>query len=160
MAYLTRIFWFVSGSSLVLMMVQIACEVLLRFFFDLNVPGTVDVVAYYYMVAAIYLGIFVATAEKSHICTDVAVSRLPSGIRGVLDKFNHAACAVYFGLFTYALFIVAVESTQRWEVVDAIWYHLVVWPVRWIAALGIGLSTIAALILLVQQRVANADTGV
>ena len=137
----------VVGVLVVLMMLHVTAEVLLRVGFGMHIPGTMEVVTYYYMVAAVFMGIFACTAEDGHIRVDVLAQFLKGKVRRAVDLIGLVVMAVYFAIFSYGLYLQAVKSWSRSETVDAIFLELPVWPSRWIAVLGVVLSVLAVLYL-------------
>lgn len=126
------------------MMVHIVTNVLLRVTVNGYIPATIETVSYYYMVAAVFLGIFVATYHEAHIRVDVFYNLFRKSIRNVIDVFASTVLVVYLALFAYGLLLRAIRSTAHKEFVETIFFDLPVWPTRWLALAGIGLAFIAA----------------
>lgn len=137
----------VVGGLVLLMMLHVTAEVLLRVGFDMHIPGTMEVVTYYYMVAAVFMGIFACTTEDGHIRVDVLAQFLKGKVRLVVDVIGLIVMTVYFAIFSYGLYLQAVKSWSRNETVDAIFLELPVWPSRWIAVVGMFLSILSVLYL-------------
>ena len=137
----------VVGVLIVLMMLHVTAEVLLRVGFGMHIPGTMEVVTYYYMVAVVFMGIFACTTEDGHIRVDVLAQFLKGRVRLAVELFGLAVMAVYFAIFACGLYRQAVKSWTRSETVDAIFLELPVWPSRWIAVAGIMLSVVSVLYL-------------
>lgn len=140
----------VVGAMIVLMMVHVTTEVLLRLLFGMHIPGTMEVVAYYYMVAAVFIGIFICVVEDSHIRVDVLVQHFGKQLKSASDIFGLLVITLYFALFSYGLYLQAVKSWGRREGVDAVFFELSIWPSRWIAWAGVSLAALAAVYLLVR----------
>ncbi|WP_179397259.1 TRAP transporter small permease [Marinobacter sp. ANT_B65] len=138
------------GAVTVLMVVHVTAEVLLRVLFGMHIPGTMEVVTYYYMVAAVFVGIFSCTADDVHIRVDVVAQFFRGRFRRVVDGIGMVAITVYFAIFSYGLYLQAVRSWKRQETVDAIVAELAVWPSRWLAVIGISLALMASLYWLYQ----------
>ena len=126
------------------MMVHIVANVLLRVTVNGYIPATIEAVSYYYMVAAVFLGIFVATHHESHIRVDVFYDLFRRPVRKVVDVFASVVLFVYLALFSYGLLLRATRSTEHKEFVETIFFDLPVWPTRWLALAGIGLACVAA----------------
>ncbi len=126
------------------MMVHIVANVLLRVIVNGYIPATIETVSYYYMVAAVFLGIFVATHHESHIRVDVFYDLFRRSVRRAVDVFASVVLFVYLALFAYGLLLRAARSTQHREFVETIFFDLPVWPTRWLALAGIGLACVAA----------------
>ncbi|WP_166267342.1 TRAP transporter small permease subunit [Marinobacter caseinilyticus] len=137
----------VVGGIVVLMMLHVTAEVLVRVGFDMHIPGTMEVVTYYYMVSAVFMGIFACTTEDGHIRVDVLAQFLKGRVRLVVEVIGLVVMAVYFAIFSYGLYLQAVKSWARSETVDAIFLELPVWPSRWIAVAGMVLSVLSVLYL-------------
>lgn len=140
----------VVGAMIVLMMVHVTTEVLLRLLFGMHIPGTMEVVAYYYMVAAVFIGIFICVVEDSHIRVDVLVQHFSKRMRSATDLFGLLVMTLYFALFSYGLYLQAVKSWGRREGVDAVFFELSIWPSRWIAWTGVFMAALAAVYLLIR----------
>ena len=133
----------VVGGTVVLMMLHVTAEVLVRVGLGLHIPGTMEVVTYYYMVAAVFMGIFACTTEDGHIRVDVLAQFFKGKVRLAVEVFGLIVMAVYFAIFSYGLYLQAVKSWSRSETVDAIFLELPVWPSRWVAVLGVVLSVLS-----------------
>ena len=141
-----RIAMFLCSLALVLMMAQIFVDICARLFFGGLVPGTQQIVGFYYMVTAVYIGIFVTEAAREHIATDVLVRLFPPKWQRVVEIGNRILGVAFFAVFSYALMLVALEQTADAEHVDAIWFDLTVWPARWIAVAGCALAALVMLL--------------
>ncbi|QGZ31132.1 TRAP transporter small permease [Stutzerimonas stutzeri] len=137
------------GVLVVMMMVHITLEVFLRLIFKQHLPGTMEVVTYYYMVACIFVGIFSCTMRDAHIRVDVFAQFFKGKLRSAVDIFGWLVIAGYFGIFSFGLYRQADRSWQKNETVDAILFELPIWPARWLALIAITLAAIAAIIVLV-----------
>lgn len=140
----------IAGVLTVLMMLHVAAEVLLRVCFGLHIPGTMEVVTYYYMVAGVFVGIFSCTADDVHVRVDVIAQFLRGRARQFVDGIGLLAITVYFSIFSYGLYLQAVRSWNRSETVDAIVVELSIWPSRWLAFAGIFFAMLASLYWLYQ----------
>ncbi|MEP1214182.1 MAG: TRAP transporter small permease subunit [Marinobacter sp.] len=145
------------GAVTVLMMLHVTAEVLLRVVFAMHIPGTMEVVTYYYMVAAVFIGIFSCTTDDVHVRVDVVAQFLSGRLRRLVDGIGVVAIAVYFAIFSYGLYLQAVRSWKRQETVDAIVVELSIWPSRWLAVIGIFLAMLASLYWLYQFVVPRLD---
>jgi len=128
----------------VAMMVHIVTNVSLRVTVNGYVPATIETVSYYYMIAAVFLGIFVATYHEAHIRVDVFYNLFRKSVRHVIDVFASIVLFVYLALFAYGLLLRALRSTAHGEFVETIFFDLPVWPTRWLALAGMGLAFMAA----------------
>lgn len=137
---------FLCSLSLILMMAQIFLDICARLFFGGLVPGTQELVGYYYMVTAVYVGVFVTEVAGEHISTDVLVHLFSERWQRIVAVGNRILGIAFFSIFAYALLLVALEQTAAKEHVDAIWFDLTVWPTRWIAVVGCALTIVVMLL--------------
>ncbi len=142
---LSRLGVVLAGGATVLMMVHVTLDSFLRSFANAPTLGTIEIVSFYYMVAAIFVGIFVATYENQHLAVDVVYSILSSKLQRICRVAVGLVSIGYLSTFAYALVRQAVKKTAVNEEVDAIVANLTIWPARWLAALAI--VAMAALIL-------------
>ncbi|PHQ14515.1 TRAP transporter small permease [Marinobacter profundi] len=145
------------GAVTVLMMLHVTAEVLLRVLFGMHIPGTMEVVTYYYMVAAVFVGIFSCTTDDVHVRVDVVAQFLRGSVRRAVDGIGVVAMTVYFAIFSYGLYLQAVRSWKRQETVDAIVAELSIWPSRWLAVIGVFLALLASLHWLYRFATSSTD---
>ena len=135
------------GILIVLMMLHVTAEVFARLLFGLHIAGTMEFVTYYYMVAAVFMGIFVCNLEDGHIRVDVLAQFLKGKIRRFVDVVGWVVMLVYFLIFSYGLYVQALRSWTRNETVDAVFLELPIWPSRWIAVAGLVLTALSVVYL-------------
>ena len=136
----------IGGVFIVLMMLHIVIDVLATWLFNYPILGTLEVVANYYMVAVIFFPLAFVQLNKNHISADFLASAF--GIRGRrwMDAIICLVIAAYCGLFAWRTAVVALESTEKHEFVDATGYLITIWPARWVLPLGFAAMAIVALV--------------
>ena len=83
----------VKGASLVgaicvvLMMLHVTADVAGRYLFNAPLPGTIVVVANYYMIIIVFLAIGVAEERQSHITVDIVTDLMPPRPRSMFSVF-------------------------------------------------------------------------
>lgn len=135
----------VASIVTALMMVHVTVGVVMRVVFDDPLLGTSAIVSYFYMVSAVFTGIFVAAWNRSHIRVDVIADLFPKGVRRVTDLIADLISLAFFAAFAWGLSITAVQQTQQHEQVDAIFTYMTVWPMRWLAVAAIALTALVCL---------------
>lgn len=99
-----RLFLWIAGAALLLMMVHITVDVVANMVLRSPVPLTNAAVTQYYMIAVAYLPLAAAEYRGAHISVDLIVNWLPQGLRRVLDHFvQFVALLVYGALGLQAL---------------------------------------------------------
>ncbi len=138
-------FWAI-GPLLLVMMLHVVLAALARTFLHLPMLGTIEIASYVYMVAIIFPGIFLACAGASHVRVDVVGDMLGPRARRLCDIVATVVYVGFLAVFFLALALTAIEKWHSRETVDAIAFHLPVWPMRGLAALAIGGAAAVALI--------------
>lgn len=154
---LARAAAFVAATATVLMMVHVTVAVFLRVGFNEPLLGTIEIVSYFYMVAAIFLGIFVAAWQNAHIRVDVLANQFPRALRRLTDLAAELVTLAFFVVFAWGLWRTALQKTAQREEVDAIFAHLTVWPARWLAVVGLVLAA-AVVAWRLARMLIGADT--
>ena len=135
----------VACMCLTLMMIQTVADVIAKYVFNFPILGNLEVIAYYYMTAVVFLPLAIAELRHEHINLDLAVRHLPTRWRNRLFALTSLLAAAFFALLTYQTFHDAVASTARGEILmgSAI---ITVWPAKWFLPVGFGLGTLAFLV--------------
>lgn len=124
------------GSLFMLIMaLHVSMDVIIRHFFSRGIPGTLEVVSFYYMVCAVFFPLAYVESRNEHITVDVFVHRLPNIVQFYLYLFACLLGLIYFGMLCYQSFLDAMRATQRLETAMAN-YKFYLWPSRWILPLG------------------------
>ena len=132
-------FMVVAGVFIVLMMIHVTLDVMMKYFFNAPIEGTIETVSYYYMVSIVFLPLALVELRSEHIYVDLFVRRFSDRSQMWIYLFGCLAGIVYFGGMTYQTFIDAIKATAQQETVMSN-YLFYVWPSRW--ALPVGMLTI------------------
>ena len=106
--YLAKIYLvttIIGGLAIALMMVHITADVMMRYFFNTPLPGTITFVANYYMLIAIFLPLAYAEHINAHISVEVFTDRLPKRLQ------NHIQGWTYLG----SSIICFIVTDRTWE---------------------------------------------
>lgn len=137
------------GALMVLaMLAHICAEVVLRTFFHSPIPATLEIVTYYYMVAAVFLPLAFVQKIKGHVIVEVFTTRLPAPIVVWIDRGAQVLSAIYVGVIGWWGMLDAIRATRRNEFIPVIYFDLVTWPTRWLVAISAGLMMLVILIQL------------
>jgi TRAP-type C4-dicarboxylate transport system permease small subunit len=145
-----------ASVAVMLMMVQIAADVTLKYVFHKPIVGTTETIAYYYMPAAIFLPLAFVERHRRHIMVTLFTqSRPPRTIAG-FDAFAGAIGVAYASILTWATASSALLHTRQGEELDATFFYIPIWPARWFLPVGAGLFTLYLLLHVIQDfRVAT-----
>lgn len=135
----------ISGLATTLMMLHIVIGVILRVGFHTYLLGTTAIVSYFYMVVLVFPGVFVASWHQEQIRVDVLADLFPPAFRRITDAVAELFTLFFFTMFTWGLFLTAMQKTEQKETVDAVFAYIPVWPLRWVAVIGIVLAALVTL---------------
>lgn len=145
----------IGGLLLLVMMLHVTLDVGMKYLFNQPVPGTLEVVSYYYMVGAVFLPIAFVEMTRGSVAVDLFYDKFSRPFQILCMGLVLALCtAVYAGLgwITYGD---AIRSFNSGEVVMGP-VTVVVWPSRFVLPISFALGALACayhLILLIT----NAD---
>lgn len=135
----------ITGLATTLMMLHIVVGVILRVGFHTYLLGTTAIVSHFYMVLLVFPGVFVASWYQEQIRVDVVADLFPRFLRYISDIITEFLTFIFFIAFTWGLVLTAIEKTDQKETVDAVFAYIPVWPLRWVAVIGIGLAALVTL---------------
>lgn len=129
----------VGGGLLVGMMLLIACDVFLRFFFNKPVPGTFELVEIM-MGATVSMSIAYCGYKRGHVAVEVITEILPLKLKSVFELAHGAVCAVFFAT-------IAVKGAQQAGVIResqtvTTLLEIPIFPFIWMFVIGSALLTL------------------
>lgn len=145
-----------------LMMLHILLDVLCRNFLNQPIPGTIEVVSAYYMVAIAYFPLAHISRGEGHIAVELFTSGLSARGQRTLGVAVGLLTAVYLALLLWASSVAAIDKTLEGEVRETARGFMDVWPSRWFLALGflaMLAETIRQLLLLSERRAGSDDAS-
>ncbi|MGH2510923.1 MAG: TRAP transporter small permease subunit, partial [Ktedonobacteraceae bacterium] len=141
----------VASVSVILMMVQITADVVLKYMFHKPIAGTIEIIAYYYMPAAIFFPLAFAERHRRHITVTLFTQRFaPRRIAG-FDVFSGLVSTLYVSLLTWSSVTSAILHTRQGEELDATFFYVPIWPARWFLPVGAALFALYLLLHVVQD---------
>ena len=135
----------IAAIVLIVLMLHIIADVVGRYAFDAPVPGTLEIVAAYYMVVVVFFSYAYIERRHGHIRVEIFTRFLPAAVNLWLDLFNYAVFVAVSAAFTFLTFQEAATRTgsnEMWPTADGM---VAVWPSRWLVPLGMGVLCCCAL---------------
>lgn len=146
---------FLNGFSIVLMVIgaivillmtfHITADVLMKVFLHLPIVGTLEVVTYFYMVACIFLPLAHVQAHGTPILVELFTQKMDPRRVAWLDAFGALLTAFYLGMLAWWGGSLAIRKTAIGETIDATYFELPVWPMRWVLVTCCALTAVIAL---------------
>ncbi len=133
-----------AGTMLVLMMLHITLDVGVRYFFNGQIVGTLEVVSFYYMVALVFLALGHVEFQNENIRVDLFAQMMPHRVQLWLYMLSCVLGLIFFGMLFWQTLADAIRATQRGEEAMAN-FDFIIWPARW--ALPVGFAGVFLAIL-------------
>lgn len=147
----------VGVTMIALMILQICLDAALRTTAGLPLPGTVEIVSNYYMVALSFLPAALVQRQGRNIEATFLYTLLPRSLKRVADIFARLLAIVIYGLITWQSFLDAMTKTRIKAYALAGTIEIPIWPCYWLVPLSFGLLVIA---LSLPSAPQDAETGV
>ncbi|MGD1877663.1 MAG: TRAP transporter small permease [Kiloniellaceae bacterium] len=128
------------------MMLHVSADVLFKYLLNRPIVGTLEMVSQYYMVAVVFLPLAATEFRREHILVELFTVRFGARAVAALDSFSCLLAAVFAACVTWMSGIEAVRRTMTFEMVDAVYYQIYVWPTRWFLTVGFGLFTLVLIL--------------
>ena len=148
--WLSRNLSIVAGLALVLMMVHIVADVVLKFMFNQPIPGTPEIVAYYYMVTAVFFGLAYVEIKGKHITVDLLYNHMPPLMKRIALAIGCLLSALFFSLLAYQTWLDALQAYRIGQIAMGS-AALPIWPARFVLPLGFGMVALASVARLISE---------
>lgn len=113
---LDKIFNFISGVTLFIMMIWIFLDVMLRFVFNSPIQGTIEITGEYLMVLLVYLAISSTQKYDEHIKVTILLDRFPEMAKKITKFITNilgAILFVYIAVFNFQSGLDYMEQNIR-----------------------------------------------
>lgn len=154
---ISRVLGLIGGLALVLMMIHINLDVLSRYFLNTPIPGTLEFVSNYYMVAAVFLPLAMVERQNAHISVELVTQHLRPRPRTIVIGLTCIVSALFFAAFTWQSWSDAVQKFWLGEYIRG-QISVINWPSRFL--LPIGCAAITLLLLYKAWRLFRGDGSV
>lgn len=134
----------IGTICIILMMLHVTADVTMRFLFNMPLPGTITIVAHYYMIVVVFIGLGVAERQSAHISVEVVTDLLPKAAQGVIAVLAGLVTAGAFGLLMVRGWKEAMSKTAIGASIEQGSDMIPVWQSYWVLPLGAGLMVMIA----------------
>lgn len=128
----------IAGAGVILMMLHITLDVVLKKFFVSPIPMTLETVAHYYMVLAVFLPMAYVESVDKHFRVDVAEQFMSERLKRGLDVLGSIFGICFFSFLAWHSWFFAMDKFSEGEMVMSS-EVLVIWPTRFLVPIGAGL---------------------
>ncbi len=144
-----------GAAAVLLMLLQTVADVAMANFAGQPIPGNLEIISLYHMVALVFLPLAFVEMRHEHISVDLVVRLLPRGAQRVILVMSYLVSAAFFSLLFYQTLLDALASWRLGEITMGAIY-VTVWPAKF--ALPAGFLAILLMVLLHAWRAAT-DPG-
>ena len=131
----------IGGFAIALMMIHIVADVIGRYVFSAPLPGTIAIVANYYMVIAAFLPLAFAEEKDAHISVEVITDLFPEVAQKHLAAWTSLVSLAVFLLLTVKSWEEAVVRHAMGTSVVQGGDRIPVWPASYLLPIGCGLMS-------------------
>ena len=149
---LNRVFLIISGIVLVIMTLQIGLVALMRGLFNIAFDGNVEIAKYYYMVVLSALPLGAVQAAREHVFVEVFTQWMSASARPVIDWLALAFTTIYSAVLAWGCTLAAMDAFETREFYRLFRFDLIIWPSRWVLALGLFGFLVTACNMLISRR--------
>jgi TRAP-type C4-dicarboxylate transport system permease small subunit len=135
----TLLLGLLAGAAVVLMMVHVTANVVMVLLFQAPIPGTLALVANYYMPLITFLPLAFVERIENHVSVEVLTQFFPMGAQKHLFGWVFALCCAVCALLAYATWIEALDKYASGTFRIEGGMKVLTWPVRFAAPLSYGL---------------------
>lgn len=143
---LSNLLAWLSALCITLMMVHVFGDVALKYVLKKPIIGTAEVVAYYYMVASVFLPLPLVEFRNAGVSVTLFYDIMSnSSIRRMIMLFAFIGQVIFFGMLAYQSGLDALESLSKFEIVEG-QTTLYIWPAAFFLPLGLGVAALVSLL--------------
>ncbi|MCE8009494.1 TRAP transporter small permease [Aestuariivita sp.] len=139
---------------IVLMMLHVTADVIGRYVFNAPLPGTIVMVAHYYMIILVFLGLGVAEEKRAHISVEFLTDMMPKTVQGWLSVFSGALTVVVVALLVISGYSEAMKKTRSGASMEQGSQMVEIWQSYWAIPLGAAL-----MVMIAAYKVVSALSG-
>ena len=119
------------------LMLLVAADVIMRFFFNSPIPGTLHI-SEYVLVTAVYCGVAYCAVVKGHVKFDLLILKIPVKVRLIVDSITSLICLGVIFILVWSSVLTFKHSWTSGEVsLDNL--QVPAWPFRGAVVIGVSM---------------------
>ena len=139
----------VAGLCLALMMIHVIADVALKYVANSPIPGTAEIVAHYYMVAAVFLPLPLVELNNRAIFVDLFYNMMGPPFKRASLLLAYGAQIAFFGVLAWQTSQDAMVAYSKGDLVEGI-VNVIVWPGRFFLPIGFWLAVVVTVLRFMQ----------
>ena len=136
----SQVLLFFGGVAIIALMLHICADVAGKHFFNKPITGTLEIVAWYYMVACVFLPLAFVQVQRLHLTVELFTMGLSRRRLAALDGVIAVLGLGYVALLAWLVYGRARAATADREILDLTFFDVPAWPSRWVLPLSFGSS--------------------
>jgi TRAP-type C4-dicarboxylate transport system permease small subunit len=145
LSFLAKSSSLIGAIIVVLMMLHVTADVAGRYLFNKPVPGTIVVVANYYMFIFVFIALGVAEEKKAHISVELFTDMMPHRTQTGFSIFASLLTVAVVTVLMIGGWTEAMKKTKTGTTMEQGSRMIEVWQSYWIVPIGAGLMALIAL---------------
>ena len=148
--FLSRLLAWLSAVCIMLMMLHVCGDVILKYAIKKPIIGTAEVVAYYYMVAAVFLPLPLVEFRNAGVSVTLFYDLIKSvPVKRMMTVVAYIGQILFFAMLAYRGWLDALISFGKLEIVEG-QTTIFIWPGTFFLPLGFGLAVLVSTLRLFQ----------
>lgn len=131
LAWLSELLLTLTSIPILIMMVHVTADVLLKYLFRQPIPGTLETVSYYYMVAVVVLPLAFVELTRQSIAVDLFYQMMPAAAQVACIGMVLLLSAAAYGMLATITFPDALHAYRIGEIVMGP-VNVAIWPARFL----------------------------
>ncbi len=134
----------IGALCVIAMMLHVTADVAGRYLFNAPLPGTIVVVANYYMIFLVFVALGVAEEKRAHISVEFVTDMMPARVQTGFSVFSGVLTVAVIGVLMIAGYSEAVKKTNIGATMEQGSQMIEVWQSYWAIPVGAGLMALIA----------------
>ena len=143
---LSNLLLFVACVATFLMALHIMADVAGKFLFNAPIRGTLEVVSFYYMVIGVFFPLAYISRRRAHIVVELFTNWLSKRGLAMLNGIVGLVTCAFMTVFAWKTVEEAIRRTAMGEVWQTGYESMLLWPSRWILAIGCATMALCAIL--------------
>lgn len=144
LAWLSDKLLLITAIPVLAMMVHVTLDVVLKYTINTPIQGTLEITAYYYMVAIVVLPMAFVEFTRQSIAVDLFYQMMSQPIKVATTALVLLLCAAGYGGLAYISWPDALEALAKREIVMGT-VNIYIWPARFLLPGALAVTTLVCL---------------
>lgn len=152
LVWLSELLLTLTAIPILVMMVHVTADVLMKYLFRQPIPGTLETVSYYYMVAVVVLPMAFVELTRQSIAVDLFYQMMSHSLQFVCVGLVLTLSAAAYGMLATITFPDAIHAYRIGEIVMGP-VNVAIWPARFLLPIACVLTAAVCVYHLVRLLV-------